>query len=149
MQELVLLSIDIWEKGNEEEYIEKLAKKIGLKPKAMSKRFQERIAPLSDEQLADKQFKFLLVISEVIKEIHKIAVNGIIKELKKEFNTKDRIKTDAILQALSEQNDLDFSLLLNLAVLRKYAKIVEEPIPSKIISKYYQKIKSKIKTKIE
>ena len=69
MQELVLSSIDEWEQGNEEAYVIELSKKIGLKPKVMSKRFQERVKPLSEEQLADKQFKFLLVLSEIIKNV--------------------------------------------------------------------------------
>lgn len=149
MQDLILSEIELWIEGKEEEFIITLSKKFVLKSRVVSKRFQERIDPLSKEQLSDSHFKFLLVLSEMIKEIHEKAVNGIIKEIKNEFNLKYTDKIDSILQALSEQNDLDFSLMLNLAVLREYALITKESFPAKIFTKYYQIVLTNIKSKIK
>jgi hypothetical protein len=138
MLDLVLADLQLWEDGNEEEYLSKLANKIGLEAKKIILEFHIRLKPIPKEQVSNPGFKFMLAISEVIKTIHEEASDKVVKLLEKKV--KGKRKVESKLQELSEQNNLEFSLLLNLAILKEYAEIVKAPYPVEIYNEYFKKV---------
>lgn len=140
MLDLVLLNIELWEQGKEKEYITQLAEKIGFDPKRIILEFHIRLKPIPKEQISNSGFKYMLAISEVIKTIHEEAADKVVSLLEKKFKGKKRRDLDLKLQTLSEQNNLEFSLLLNLAILKEYAEIVKAPYPLDIFNEYFEKV---------
>ena len=140
MLDLVLLNIELWEQGKEKEYITQLAEKIGFDPKRIILEFHIRLKPIPKEQVSNSGFKYMLAISEVIKTIHQESTDKVVKLLKKKFKGKKRRDLDLKLQTLSEQNNLEFSLLLNLAILKEYAEIIQAPYPIDIFNEYFEKV---------
>lgn len=140
MLDLVLLNIELWEQGKEKEYITQLAEKIGFDPKRIILEFHIRLKPIPKEQVSNSGFKYMLAISEVIKTIHQESTDKVVKLLKKKFKGKKRRDLDLKLQTLSEQNNLEFSLLLNLAILKEYAEIIQAPYPIAIFNEYFEKV---------
>lgn len=140
MLELVLLNIELWEQGKEKEYIIQLAEKIGFDPKRIILEFHIRLKPIPKEQVSNSGFKYMLAISEVIKTIHEESTDKVVKLLEKKFRGKKRKDLETKLQTLSEQNNLEFSLLLNLAILKEYAEIVKAPYSIDIFNEYFEKV---------
>jgi len=140
MLDLVLLNIELWEQGKEKEYITQLAEKIGFDPKRIILEFHIRLKPIPKEQVSNSGFKYMLAISEVIKTIHQESTDKVVKLFEKKFKGKKRRDLDLKLQTLSEQNNLEFSLLLNLAILKEYATIVKKPYPIEIFNEYFEKV---------
>lgn len=140
MLDLVLLNIELWEQGKEKEYITQLAEKIGFNPKRIILEFHIRLKPIPKEQVSNSGFKYMLAISEVIKTIHEESTDKVVKLLEKKFKGRKRRGLDTKLQILSEQNNLEFSLLLNLAILREYAEIIQAPYPIAIFNEYFEKV---------
>jgi hypothetical protein len=138
MLDLVLADLQLWEDGKEKEYLSKLAKKIGFDSKRIILEFHIRLKPIPKEQVANTGFKFMLAISEVIKTVHEEATNKVMKLLEKKTKRKKELETK--LQELSEQNNLDFSLLLNLSILKEYAEIIKAPYPIEIFNEYFEKV---------
>ena len=146
MHQLILSEIDLWDKGKEDQYLANLVKKIGISLAEVKRKYKLKLEPLSEDQFKDKSFKLLLLLSEIISEIHKKSTNEIIKHLQTDFKGKmtKKIVTERIDQ-LSQESIADFSLLLNLGILCEYAKIVQEPIPLQIYAEYLEKVKKLIK----
>ncbi|NPE07215.1 MAG: hypothetical protein GNW80_02945 [Asgard group archaeon] len=140
MLDLVLLNIELWEQGKEKEYITQLAEKIGFNPKRIILEFHIRLKPIPKEQVSNSGFKYMLAISEVIKTIHEESTDKVVKLLEKKFKGRKRRGLDTKLQILSEQNNLEFSLLLNLAILKEYAEIIQAPYPIAIFNEYFEKV---------
>lgn len=140
MLDLVLTNIELWEQGEEKEYITQLAKKIGFDPKRIILEFHIRLKPIPKEQVSNSGFKYMLAISEVIKTIHEQSTDKVVKLLEKKFKGRKRRDLDTKLQTLSEQNNLEFSLLLNLAILKEYAEIIQAPYPIAIFNEYFKKV---------
>ncbi len=140
MLDLVLTNIELWEQGKEKEYITQLAEKIGFDPKRIILEFHIRLKPIPKEQVSNSGFKYMLAISEVIKTIHEQSTDKIVKLLEKKFKGRKRRDLDTKLQTLSEQNNLEFSLLLNLAILKEYAEIIQSPYPIAIFNEYFEKV---------
>jgi len=138
MLDLVLTDIQLWEDGKEKQYLSNLAKKIGFNAKMIILEFHVRLKPIPKEQVSNPGFKFMLAISEVIKNIHENATDKVIKALEKEIKKKNELELK--LQELSEQNNLEFSLLLNLSILKEYARIVKAPYPIDIYNEYLEKV---------
>lgn len=140
MLDLVLTNIELWEQGKEKEYITQLAEKIGFDPKRIILEFHIRLKPIPKEQVSNSGFKYMLAISEVIKTIHEQSTDKVVKLLEKKFKGRKRRDLDTKLQTLSEQNNLEFSLLLNLAILKEYAEIIQAPYPIAIFNEYFEKV---------
>ncbi|MCE7746466.1 MAG: hypothetical protein ACTSUW_03745 [Candidatus Heimdallarchaeota archaeon] len=140
MLDLVLSNIELWEQGKEKEYITKLVEKIGFDPKKIFLEFHIRLKPIPKEQVSNSGFKYMLAISEVIKTIHEQSTDKVVKLLEKKFKGKKRRDLETKLQTLSEQNNLEFSLLLNLAILKEYAEIIQAPYPIAIFNEYFEKV---------
>ena len=140
MLDLVLTNIELWEQGKEKEYITQLTEKIGFDPKRIILEFHIRLKPIPKEQVSNSGFKYMLAISEVIKTIHEESTEKVVKLLEKKFKEKKRKDLETKLQTLSEQNNLEFSLLLNLAILKEYAEIVQAPYPIAIFNEYFEKV---------
>ncbi len=140
MLDLVLLNIELWEQGKEKEYITQLSEKIGFDPKRIILEFHIRLKPIPKEQVSNSGFKYMLAISEVIKTIHEESTDKVVKLLEKKFKGRKRRDLDKKLQTLSEQNNLEFSLLLNLAILKEYAEIIQAPYPIAIFNEYFEKV---------
>ncbi len=138
MLDLVLADIQMWDEGKEKDYLSRLAKKIGFNANKILLEFHIRLKPIPREQVSNPGFKFMLAISEVIKTIHENATAKVIKSLEKKVKKKTELEIR--LQELSEQNNLEFSLLLNLAILKEYADIVKAPYPLEIYYEYFEKI---------
>ncbi|NHJ49896.1 MAG: hypothetical protein FK733_19035 [Asgard group archaeon] len=142
----LLISVDFWDKGKEEEFLQILSKNLKLKYDTILPKYNDKINPILAHQDVEPSLKLMLAYSVVISEIQQKATKKVISEiksnLKKEISSK---KISKIIDDLSEQSDIDFSLLINLGILKAYAKIVKEPIPEDLYNDYMEKICCKIK----
>jgi hypothetical protein len=142
----LLISVDLWDKGKEEEYLQILSKNLKLKLDMILPKYNDKINPIiAHNQEIEPSLKLMLAYSVAISEIQQKATKKVISEmrsnLKKEIPIK---KINNLIDDLSEQSDIDFSLLINLGILKAYAKIVKEPIPEIIYNDYMEKICSKL-----
>ncbi len=140
MLELILAYVEIWDQGYEDKYIMKLAEQTKLNPTTVLENFYERIKPMPEEQLTDKEFRFLLALSEVIKTIHEKASEKLVAMFEEKLGSEKKTQIESKFQILSEQNNLDFSLLLNLGILKEYAEIVGQPFKSKKFTGYFKNV---------
>ncbi|MFW9923572.1 MAG: hypothetical protein ACFFDW_09845 [Candidatus Thorarchaeota archaeon] len=141
MRLLILEDISLFDTGKEYEYIIALTAKIAIDPKIIIREYKEKLSPLQKNQLTDKSFRYLLLISSVIKELQEKSTKEVIKQL--EFHLKSRMNKEEVkekLDQLSQKSDTDFSLLLNLGILNSYAKIMNIKPAKGIFSEYLQKV---------
>ena len=141
MHELVLSNISLWKEEKEIEFIEFLAKVMKFDSKIMIKNYKKKLAPLQKEQLQDKSFKFLLLLSEIIKEVQERSTKQLIELL--EINLQNKITKEDLskrLDELSQMSDVNFSLLINLRILNEYAIIVNLSFLEDIFNEYLEKV---------
>ena len=146
MHQLVMKHIKMWDVGKEKEYIKELTQKLKVDTHTVMVGYDHKTSPLEEDQLKDKSFKFLLLLSEAIKEIQEKSTKKVIKELMeslKEELTREEISKK--LDLLSQQSDVNFSLLINLGILCEYAKITQEPEPKEVYQEYLEKVIALIK----
>ncbi|NHJ06286.1 MAG: hypothetical protein EAX90_15780 [Candidatus Heimdallarchaeota archaeon] len=147
MYELILSGISLWEEEKEEEYITSLAEKIDFDVELMIKNYYNKLLPLQEEQLTDKSFKFLLLLSEIIKEIQERSTKELVISIEKKMKPFMKKKeVTSRLDELSQISDTTFSLLINLRILNEYAMIVKLPTTSEIFNDYFEKIIQLIKS---
>ena len=146
MMNLVLNEIDLWDKGKEVDYLLFITKATFVDSEKVRKRYHNKLEPLNEDQLKDKKFRFLLLLSEIISAIHIQATNNVIKTLK--ANLKSIMKAKAAqkrIDELSQASSPDFSLMLNLGILCIYARIIDLPEPLAAYNRYFSKVIKKIK----
>ncbi len=141
MRKFLLAEIAVWDSNKEMEYMRSLAEKFLLKNNLLQANYKKKLEPLLEEQLTDKSFRFLLFISEVIKEVQEKSTKQLIKTIRKKL-TKKQTKKEITqrLNDLSEQSNANFSLLINLSILNEYAKIVELPPVLEKYNEYFEKV---------
>ena len=138
MHEILLSEIDLWDQGKEIDYIFSIAEKIPFDRGKLINNYKKKILSLQEEQLADKSFRFLLCLSEIIKEIHIISTKKLVKAIEKKIQNKMKKKEITLkLDELSQDSDINFSLLINLGILNKYAALVDLPPITEIFNKYF------------
>jgi len=146
MYELILSDIYLWEEEKEEEYIALLAEKIDFDVEFMLKNYYKKLQPLQEEQLIDRSFKFLLLLSEIIKEVQDRSTKKLIISIEKKLRSLVKKKeVTSRLDDLSQISDTTFSLLINLRILNEYAAIVNLPTTSEIFNVYFEKVIQLIK----
>jgi len=146
MYELILSDIYLWEEEKEEEYIALLAEKIDFDVELMLKNYYKKLQPLQEEQLIDRSFKFLLLLSEIIKEVQDRSTKKLIISIEKKLRSLVKKKeVTSRLDDLSQISDTTFSLLINLRILNEYAAIVNLPTTSEIFNVYFEKVIQLIK----
>jgi hypothetical protein len=141
MYKKILNKIKLWDTGKEIEYIFALAEKIPFDRGKVINNYKKKLEPLVDEQLTDKSFKFLLCLSEILKEIQEKSTNKLVQIIHKEI--ADKISENEInqkLDQLSQDSDINFSLLINLSILNSYAKMVQLPPVRAIYEEYFKKV---------
>ena len=146
MMNLVLSKIDLWDKGKEIEYLLFITKATFVDYKKVSNKYHNKLEPLNEDQLKDKIFRFLLLLSEVISAIHIQATNNVIKTLK--ANLKAIMKAKEVqkrIDELSQASSHDFSLMLNLGILCIYARINDLPESLAAFNRYFSKVIKQIK----
>lgn len=141
MRLLILEEINLFDEGKEQEYILSLSGKISIDPKIILREYREKLSPLQKDQLTDKSFRFLLLISSVIRELQEKSTKEVIAQLETKLKSSlSKKEVKAKLDHLSQKSDVDFSLLLNLGILNFYAKIVKLPLAKNIFTEYFQKV---------
>lgn len=141
MHQLILSKISLWNEDKENEYIDSLAKVIKFDSKKMRDNYLKKLAPLQEEQLQDKSFKFLLLLSEIIKEVQKRSTKQLIELIETKLQNKTtKANISKRLDELSQMSDVNFSLLINLRILNEYAKLVNQPILDDIFNEYFDKV---------
>ncbi|MHA1462678.1 MAG: hypothetical protein ACTSQ0_06390 [Candidatus Heimdallarchaeota archaeon] len=141
MHELILSEINLWETEKEMEYIFSIAEKIPFDRGKVINNYKKKIEALLEDQLTDRSFRFLLCLSEIIKELHikstKILVLSIEKKLKNKMKKKEITQK---LDELSQDSDINFSLLINLGILNSYAKMLDLLPATDIFNEYFDKV---------
>ena len=146
MKNLILENISLWDNGKEEEFIQDLTKKIPIDHQKIIERYNYKLEPLDKERLEDKVFRFLLMLSEIISEIQKRSTNELVGQIKSELTTTLNVKEiQQRLDILSQSSDVDFSLLINLGILCKYAKIIGKSEPIEYYNDYFVKVINSLK----
>jgi hypothetical protein len=136
---------DLWSKGETQNYIEYLADKLDIDSFLIRKRYQTRLSSLIDEQKQDDNFTMMLLVSDVIGILQEEATKSVTQILQEELQgelSHDEIKES--LDQLSTQGYLDFSLLLNLGILLKYAEITDVEISTELFFNKLESVKNKI-----
>ncbi len=141
MHELILSEINLWDTEKEMEYIFSIAEKIPFDRGKVINNYKKKIEALLEDQIMDRSFRFLLCLSEIIKELHtkstKNLVHSIEKKLKKKMKKKEITKR---LDELSQDSDINFSLLINLGIMNSYANMLDLPPVTDIFNEYFNKV---------
>jgi hypothetical protein len=138
-------NIEPYEKGEDEEFIAQLASKFNIRAKEIFERYEHKMNNLEDIQKQDKNFKLMVALSVIIEYFQKRTVESIHKLLRDDL--KDKFPNNCFkksLDLLHQKADSDFSLLLNIGVLMKYAKITKVEISSKYFDKKLKMVSKKI-----
>ncbi len=146
MHERILSEIDLWDAEKEIEYIFSIAEKIPFDRGKVINNYKKKIEPLQEDQLSNKSFRFLLCLSEIIKEIHTKSTQNLVYMI--ERKVKDKLNKKEIkhkLDKLSQKSDCDFSILINLGILNSYANIIDLPLATEVFNKYFDRIIQLIK----
>jgi hypothetical protein len=138
---LLLTSVDLWDKDEEESFLQVLCKNLKLQNTKIQQKYHEKIDPIMAHEQINQSLKLMLAYSVVITEIQQKATRKVLSEIRKSLKEKiSTKKINAVIDNLSEQGNVDFSLLINLGILQAYAKLAKEPIPEKEYKKYQTKI---------
>jgi hypothetical protein len=130
MLEIMLAQIKLWEKGEEIAFIKFLSKELGLNYQNIVQKYYERLEFLSDEQKQDKLGKMSLVYCDLLTEIMNKIKDDVLEqiyELIKINLTKEEF--EELITELPDTEDAMFNIILNLAILKNFAKITNEPQP--------------------
>ncbi|TET75128.1 MAG: hypothetical protein E3J43_08805 [Candidatus Heimdallarchaeota archaeon] len=133
---IVKENIDPYERGEDEEFIAQLASKFNIRAKEIFERYKNKMNNLEDVQKQDKNFNLMVALSVIIEYFQKRTTVAIHKQLRADLRSKfvnNSFKKS--LDFLHQTADSDFSLLLNIGVLMKYARVTK----TEISSKYYDK----------
>lgn len=141
MHEMIISEIELWDAEKEMEYIFSVAEKIPFDRGKVINNYKKKIEPLTEDQLTDKSFRFLLCLSEVIKEIHTKSTKKLVHTIEKKLQNKMKKKEIAKrLDELSQDSDINFSLLINLGILNEYANMIDLPPATDIFYEYFDKV---------
>ncbi len=134
--EIVKENIDPYERGEDEEFIGQLASKFNIRAREIFERYNNKMNNLEEIQKQDKNFNLMVALSVIIEYFQKRATVTIHKQLRDDLKNKfvnNSFKKS--LDFLHQTADDDFSLLLNIGVLMKYAKVTKTEISSKYFDK--------------
>ena len=135
----------LFEEGKDEEFIDSIASELDIRTNAIHDQYDERKSNLEEEQLEDKKFKLMIVLSVLISHLHKKNSETIHKKLRDEIaDGLSKKEFDEAMGILYQQADEDLSLLQNIAVLKNFAKLTKH----KIHEKHYAKKKKIVLKKI-
>lgn len=147
MYKLILSEISLWEEGKEKEYTASIAEKMEIDSTFLIKNYYKKLKPLQKEQLTDKSFKFLLLLSEIIKDLQERSTKKLIYSLEKKLQPeKSKKAVTKRLDELSQISDTTFSLLINLGILNEYALIVKLPPISEVFNDFFDRVVQLIKS---
>ncbi len=142
---IVKENIEPYEKGKDEEFIAQLAKKFNIRAKEIFERYEHKMNNLEDIQKQDKNFKLMVALSVIIEYFQKRTVESVQKmlrdDLKEKFVNNSFKKS---LDFLHQRADADFSLLLNIGVLMRYAKVTKIDISPKHFDKKLKVVSKKL-----
>lgn len=141
MHQLILSEIDLWYAEKEMEYIFSIAEKIPFDRGKVINNYKKKIEPLLEEQLTDRSFRFLLCLSEIIKEIHIKSTQNLVQAIEKKLTNKlNKKEIKKRLDELSQESDVNFSLLINLGILNSYATMTDSLPATDIYDVYFNKV---------
>ncbi len=142
---IVKENIDPYERGEDEEFIAQLASKFNIRAKEIFERYEHKMNNLEDIQKQDKNFKLMIALSVIIEYFQKRTVESIHKQLRSDL--KEKFVNNSFkksLDLLHQRADEDFSLLLNIGVLMKYAKVTKIDISPKYFDKRLKVVSKKL-----
>jgi len=141
MFKTILSVIELWDTEKEMEYIFSLAEKIPFDRGKVINNYKKKLEPLLEEQLTDRSFKFLLCLSEILKEIQDKSTKKLVQAIHKKLVEKiPEQEINQRLDQLSQDSNVNFSLLINLGILNSYAKMVHLPPVRATYEEYFNKV---------
>lgn len=124
--EIVKENIEPFNKGDNELFIKQLATKFNIRTMEIYDNFENKLSNLEEEQMKDKKFKLMVVLSVIIAYFQKRSTEHVHKMLKKEIENGVKPKQfKKALGELYERADEDLSLLQNIVLLKKYSKVTK------------------------
>ncbi|MHA1217255.1 MAG: hypothetical protein ACTSSN_11320 [Candidatus Heimdallarchaeaceae archaeon] len=142
---IVRENIDPYDRGEDEEFIAQLASKFNIRAKEIFERYKNKMNNLEDVQKQDKNFNLMVALSVIIEYFQKRTTESIHKQLRDDLKSKFVNNTfKKSLDLLHQIADSDFSLLLNIGVLMKYASVTKTEISSKYYDKKLKEVSKKL-----
>ncbi len=136
----------LFEKGKDEEFMDKIASELNIRTKSIHEQYSEKMSLLEDVQKDDKKFKMMVILSVLISHLHKKNSEMIHKKLRNEIvDGHSKKDFDNAMGMLYQTSDEDLSLLLNIAVLKNFARLTKYEPPVKEYQKKKKIVLKKIK----
>ncbi|MCG3221063.1 MAG: hypothetical protein H7641_06745 [Candidatus Heimdallarchaeota archaeon] len=140
----------LFEKGKDEEFMDKIASELNIRTKSIHKQYSEKMSLLEDVQKDDKKFKMMIILSVLISHLHKKNSEMIHKKIRDEivdgYSKKDFNNAMGLLYQTSDE---DLSLLQNIAVLKNFARLTKHNPPVKEYQKKKKIVLKKIKKSLK
>ncbi len=135
----------LFDEGKEEEFIKQLASKFNIRVKDIYDQYREKISNLEEIQKKDRNFMMMIAMSVIVSYFQKRSTKSTHKLLKEVVNSSmdSKLFTRA-LDLLYQKADVDLSLLQNLTILMKYAKLTKVEISEKHLDKKKKKVIKKL-----
>ncbi|MHA1466265.1 MAG: hypothetical protein ACTSQ2_14335 [Candidatus Heimdallarchaeaceae archaeon] len=148
INQLILKIRDIsylFDEGKDEEFIKQLASKFNIRVKDIYDQYMDKISNLEEIQKEDRNFMMMIAMSVIVSYFQKRSTTYTHKILKEVVNSNiDSKLFTKTLDLLYQKADVDLSLLQNLTILMKYAKLTKIEITEKHLEKKREKVIKKL-----
>ncbi len=135
----------LFDEGKEEEFIKQLASKFNIRVKDIYDQYMDKISNLEEIQKEDRNFMMMIALSVIVSYFQKRSTVSTHKILKEVVNSSmDSKLFTKSLDLLYQKADVDLSLLQNLTILMKYAKLTKIAISEKPLNRKKEKVIKKL-----
>ena len=135
----------LFNEGKEEEFIKQLASKFNIRVKDIYDQYIDKISNLEEIQKEDRNFMMMIALSVIVSYFQKRSTVSTHKILKEVVNSSmDSKLFTKSLDLLYQKADVDLSLLQNLTILMKYAKLTKIAISEKPLNRKKEKVIKKL-----
>ena len=147
---IVKENIEPFNEGTDEQFLAQLASKFNIRTKEIYDNYENKLENLEEEQMADKKFKLMVILSVMIAYFQKRSTEFVHKMLKEEI--ENGIKPKQFKEALGElyeKADEDLSLLQNIVLLKKYSEVTKISFQMKYLEKKKQAVIKKLQNSLK